>query len=341
MVMRWVQRLQPYLMAVSLVLIVLLLRNQWTELRSYPWRLHGGWLALSGLLMAATWGVEVNLWRWLLAAAGGSLPFAAAWRIWFYTALVRYLPGNIWQPLSMTVYCQGRGIRPEATLMSMMLYQIVALLAVAPLAVGYWLTVGDRMLLGNLVDNLTLPLVGLILVPVVVILLRPDWLVGLVNWALSKIGRDQLAMQITTPTLVVAFLLGVASWLLWGVSFAALTFALRPYDQGEWLQLAPALITVFAVGYIIGFLSLITPSGFGVREGAYLVLLTPLMDGATVAVAALAMRLWIILGELAMAGVSALTGKRSAPEPAGPPYAEGYATAYGTPAATASETQLE
>ena len=59
---------------------------------------------------------------------------------------------------------------------------------------------------------------------------------------------------------------------------------------------------------------MITPSGLGVREGAFYVLLAPLLGGGTITVLALAMRLWTTLGELIGAGISALfQNRRPAP----------------------------
>jgi glycosyltransferase 2 family protein len=340
MLKQWLQRAQPFLVAVSLVLIGLLLRSQWAELQAHSWRLHPGWLAVSAFFMGATWLVEVSLWRRLLAVVGGGLPFAAAWRIWFLTALVRYVPGNIWQPLSMTLYCQRRGIRPEATLMSMVLYQAVTMLAVMPIAGVYLLLYNQQGLLSQLVAGLAPWLVAAGLMPVLVFLVRPELLVQVVNWALNKVGRPALAAQLTSRTLFFLLLVGVLSWLLWGASFAALTFALRPYTNGELVRLAVPLVAVFSVGYAVGFLSLITPSGFGVREGAYYLLLVPLLDGATVAVAALAMRIWIIVAEVVVA-TGALLWKTGAEETALPASAYPGGEAYAQPLGVAGEPQLE
>ncbi|HMN26834.1 MAG TPA: lysylphosphatidylglycerol synthase domain-containing protein, partial [Caldilineaceae bacterium] len=274
---------QPALVGLSLVLIVWLLGAQWAELRTHSWRLHGGWLALSAGLMVMAWVCEVSLWRSLLRLVEGYLSFVTAWRIWFYTALVRYVPGNVWQPLSMTLYCQQRGIRPEATLMSVALYQLLTLLSAAPLAAGYWLVAGQRAVLTRFVAGLTPWLVVLVLSPVVVALLRPGWLIAMLNWVLGKFGRPTLAMQLPASRLALGLLLGAASWLFWGGSFAALTFSLAPYSPSDWIQLTPVLVTTFAVGYAIGLLSVITPSGLGVREGAFYLLLVPLMEGSAVA----------------------------------------------------------
>ncbi len=339
MAKRWLQRAQPFLVLLSLLLIGWLLRTQWAELKAYPWRLHAGWLLISALFMATTWLVEVSLWRRVLALLGGHLPFWAAWRIWFLSALVRYVPGNIWQPLSMAVYGQQQGIRPEVTLMSMALYQVITLLAVIPLAAGYVLIGPNQSLLLDLLAGATPWLLALGALGIIAFLLRPVWLLGVVNWALRKAGRATLHVYLSTGHLLSLLLIAIASWLLWGISFAALTFSLRAYPPAELLALALPLITVFAVGYAVGVLSLITPSGFGVREGTYYLLLVPMVDGGTVTVAALAMRVWAMLGEVIMAGLS-LLGKVN-PAAAVPPVAAEESSAYGAAYRPTPEAPVE
>ncbi len=302
-------RAQPFFLLLALIFIVVLLRNQWGALRAYPWQLHGGWLVLSALFMIASWSMEVTIWQRLLRLVGGWLPFGPALRIWFLSAVVRYIPGNIWQPLSMTLYCQRYGIHPETSFTSAALYQIVNLLAATPIAALYFLWSDNWGLLTDLLSGFANWLVGLGLLPVAIFLAKPGWLLDLINWLLHKIGRQALETKLSSLALLRLLLLGVFNWLLWGAAFAALTFALGDYTSAQLLALTPHLVAVYAIAYAIGFVSFITPSGFGVREGAFYLLLVPLLDGGVVTVAALAMRLWTMAGEVILAGLSALADR--------------------------------
>ena len=85
--------------------------------------------------------------------------------------------------------------------------------------------------------------------------------------------------------------------------------------------LAPHLIAAYAIAYSVGFLSIITPSGFGVREGALYLLLVTVMDPAVVTVAALAMRFWTMIGEVTMAILATVTEPHAPPAPAAEPVA--------------------
>lgn len=303
LIQRW---LPPVMVVLAVLLMIALLVSQWQELAAYRWRFSPAWLLLSAGFMLAAWALEIAIWRGLLRLLGATLPWFAAMRIWFLSAVVRYIPGNIWQPLSMTLYAQKHAIRPETTLTSYLLYQVVLLLASMPLAAFYFLYTGNWGVLTAWVGNATLWLVAGILLPVAAFLLVPTWLLRLLNWLLRKVGRAPIDAHLGRGALFALLVACMLNWLLWGATFAALTFgvtALTPAQIGDlWLH----LVVAYPIAYTVGFLSLITPSGIGVREGTLYLLLAPMLPGSFVTVASLAMRVWNIAGELVMAGISAV-----------------------------------
>ncbi|MBK8045804.1 MAG: flippase-like domain-containing protein [Anaerolineales bacterium] len=307
--MQIVRRLQPIFIGVAILLLVMLVWSQWQELSQHEWRLQPGWLSVSAVALAAAWAVEIFVWRRLLSLVGGQLGYWSAARIWFLSAVVRYIPGNIWQPLSMTLLCQQRGVAPEATLTSIILYQISILLAAAPIGAVYFATTGNWGLLVSMqqVGNW---LVAISLIPLAIFMIRPSWMIEVINWLLSKFHRPSLRADLTRIQLLQVMGLVIVDWMLWGAAFMALAYALSAYAPAEMIRLAPHLLATYALAYSIGFVSLITPSGIGVREGAFYVLLAPIMGGAAITVLALAMRLWTTAGELVAAGIALLLPDR-------------------------------
>ena len=322
MLMQTLRRMQPLFVLLALIFMALLLRSQWAELQTHQWQLNLPWLAASALFLLAAWAVEIAVWLRLLRAVGGQLAYWAGARIWFLSAIVRYIPGNVWQPLSMTLLCQRHGVKPEATVTSILLYQVIILLAVTPIAALYFGLTGNWGLLSGLLAGYGPWLIGVGLAPITVFLVMPSLLVNAVNWVLRRFGRGELETGLTRGELVVVLSMAAADWLIWGAAFCALAFGLNSYSTQEMWMLAPHLIAVYSVAYAVGLVSLITPSGLGVREGAFYLLLAPIMGGGTVTVIALAMRIWTMVGEAIAAGVSLLLPDRlPAAEPA-PPAAE-------------------
>jgi glycosyltransferase 2 family protein len=274
--------------------------------------LHVGWLLLSGVLMVGSWFLEVEIWRYGLVRIGGFVDYITAVRIWFASILVRYIPGNVWQPLGMTVLARQAGVRPEATVMSVALYQAVNLLSVIPIAGVYLLWWHDQSPLLTIFGGVAPWLALVALLPVGIFLARPGWLLDLLNLALAKLGRPILPATLTSSQLLWLFVLAILHWLLWGIAFAALTFALQPFTTVEMLMLLPHHLVAYPIAYAVGYLSFITPGGLAVREGALILLLAPFI-GSIATVSALLMRLWQIVLEVVVAGLVAMLAARRHP----------------------------
>lgn len=306
MLRRLVSWSQPIFLCLALIAIGWFLASQWPILRTYPWHIDWGWLLAAFLLTWASWGVEIAIWKQLLASLGGKLDYWTAARIWFLSAIVRYIPGNIWQPLSLTLYARRHGVAPEATITSLLIFQVVSILAVAPILVAYFVWIDTKSLAAQFVGNVPPALLWTVMLPIVIFLVRPQWLIQLLNWGLTKVQRPTLDVQLTSGRLFNLIVVTLLNWLMWGGVFATLAFAIAGESLGNSREtIAPVLIASFPIASIIGFLSLITPSGLGVREGVFYLLLTPQVSGTVIAVVALGIRVWAILNEVLLAAISA------------------------------------
>jgi hypothetical protein len=226
-------------------------------------------------------------------------------RIWFLSAVVRYVPGNIWQPISMTLYARRHGVPPEATITSLVLFQVIMLLAITPIFVVYFLWINTNSLAAHFVSQLPSWLLWSAMIPVAVFLLRTQWLVGTINWVLVLMKRPPLAARLTSGALCALLLVALIDWLLWGGVFASFTFAVAGDGVANRAATVPMLVASFSLASAISLLGFFTPNGFGVREGAFYLLLTPQIAGSVVAVIALGVRVWGILNELLMALICA------------------------------------
>ena len=176
--------------------------------------------------------------------------------------------GKIWQPLSLTLYCQRRGIRVETTLTSIFLYQVVILLAVAPIAVAYLLLSGNLGPLSAFLPMVAPGIIGIVLAPIVVFLVRPEYLMAILNWGLNKLGRARLETHLSSRRLALLLVAAILTGSCGGPPLRPLP--LRSVHMiSSRIALIPHLVAAFPIAYAVGFLSLITPSGFGVREGAF------------------------------------------------------------------------
>ena len=89
-------------------------------------------------------------------------------------------------------------------------------------------------------------------------------------------------------------------WGLLGITFFLFIKSLYPVEVSQLI----VVIGIYAVAWSIGFLSLVTPSGLGVREGILSLLLTTVLPPATATLVALLSRLWTLSAELLVTGTA-------------------------------------
>jgi uncharacterized membrane protein YbhN (UPF0104 family) len=301
---------QPVAIALAFLLLILLLRSQWDSLKTLEWHIRPAWLALSGLCIVGGWLIEVALWRRLVAILGGRIAYFRSVQLWFASAIVRYIPGNIWQPISLTVRCRAEGVRAETTLASLSLFHVVQLLAVAPIAAVFVATSGAAAALSLWTETFSLWWALPVAVPIVVFVSWPHGLIALANSLLRVAGRDPLPLELTRSELVILLGISLAGWLLFSTAFTSLAVALLPPSAAIGDRL-PALMAAYPMAFAIGFISLITPSGLAVREGALFVLLSPIVGSPQALVVALGMRVWEIVLDAAVATVAMLSLTRA------------------------------
>jgi glycosyltransferase 2 family protein len=289
----WKRLAQALVLILALGFLAALVRSQWSALHSYRWRLAPGWalLALAGLEL--TWLFELDTWRTILASLGGRLGYRRAAQVWFLSNIIRYIPGNVWQFLGMAEMAAEDGVPRLATFSSIVLHQAISTAAGLVLAALYFAVAGQGVWFHWLRPFL-------LAVPLGLVLLQPRILERVLNGVLVRLRRQPLVVTLTWGQVWVLLLRYCIVWLGMGLSYSALVRALTPVQPGG----LPYLVASWAAAYVIGYLSLLTPSGIGVREGVMVVLLAAIMPEPVAAVIAIVARLWMIAGEVVGAGVS-------------------------------------
>ncbi len=316
---KWLVRLRPVgqWLVVALVLFFLAraLVLRWNEVKALEWQVNLPFLAASYVLLGMVWLAAVANWRWLMGRMGASLGLGAAWRIWFLSNIVRYIPGNVWQYLGVVYLCRQQGIAAATTLASIVLYQVVTVASGLALAGGIFLVAGQMGLASGSLDAkaFVLPwefpawgLAGATILAVVVC--YPP----LTNWALRQLfrllGREPVQIPLQAGDVMRFFFQRLTIWILEGLAFAILVHSIYPGDPID----IPIIGASFVISWVIGFVSLLTPSGLGVREAVQAGLLGLILPWPAAVALAILSRLWLILGEVAAVGIGLAIGRRGA-----------------------------
>lgn len=260
------------LLAVTFGFIAVKVTDQWDEVRTAAstLRVHWGYITLASAVVLGTYGALIQSWRMLLAGWGGSLTYPTAMRIWTIANLGRYLPGKVWSIGALGVLASREGVSGVAAAGAAILgtaLNIGAGFAVAVIAGAEGV---DRVYPGlrtfALVGTLAF-IVGVALLPA----LLPSVLDRYAKWRGVAITEQHLSRR----SIWMAALINATSWMCYGLAFAL-------FAKGVLPRLSISLtvfIAAYAASYLVGFLALFSPGGFGVRELALTAILVAL--GAT------------------------------------------------------------
>jgi len=287
-------------LAVVAGFFVATLAARWNDVISLKWRLEPGLFTAATVLLALSYGLVAWLWGLALRRAAGTRLVAGA-RIWFLSNLARYVPGNVWSYVGAVELARREGVARRTTLAVMALTQVLSV--VVALAAGLPVLLAERARLGR---PALLGAVVVVAVAGLAVLFRRR-LLGLARRRLPGFDPAELAPSAGTVAWLVA---GYAAyWVVTGLAFAALVASLYPLAAGD----VPLVVAAYAAAYAAGFLALLTPAGLGVREGVLVVALAPVLPAGPALVVALVSRVWMMLVELAGAGVAHLAARRRTP----------------------------
>jgi glycosyltransferase 2 family protein len=267
--------------------------GQWEEFRAEPLPndLQWGSVAVSCVIVLATYAMLVQVWRVLMAGAGSRLTFGRAAEIWSISNLWRYVPGKVWSIGVMSVMAQRARVPAEAAASASILgvvLNIMTGLALSMLLAWRWLDAYGPGAQAAAVLLLIAGIVGLLALP---------YALPRVSALAARLLGKELALRPPPRWAVAVAVAGnMLSWALYGMAFAWFARGVLGASAGATWQ----YIAVFTASYVIGYVILIAPGGLGPREAAMYQLLTS-MSLATPKEAALltvASRVWLTILEV-------------------------------------------
>jgi glycosyltransferase 2 family protein len=292
---RWlVIALQLLALAVLLGALGWAFRDAWDEAAPRLRNANPTDLALSLAVLTAYYLLFTVAWQWLLAALGLRIPYVLALQAEMASILAKYIPGTVWIPAARVAVLRRVGIRDTPLILGSMVVEAgLSGLAGILLFFASLTTVGVSA-------APVLPLLGLALVAVIG--LHPRVFTPAARRVLRPFGASEL------PPLRYSILLGVLAYycFTWLVGGTAVFFLLRAVGGDPDVSEIPYLGGVSAVAAIAAFLSLITPSGLGVREASMYGLLRAVAPAGVALGATVLNRLTITIVEAALLAVGAL-----------------------------------
>lgn len=223
------------------------------------------WLLVAGLALLVAQELSFAfIWRGILLRMGYRLDVLSSQRIYLGAEFVRYIPGNVWHVITRVLWAEQRGV-PKSTGFASMVVELATKITSAALVFAlslfFW---SDLTSLTVSIPREYFVLAGAVLVPLVLLGLHPRLLLGALNFALRKMGREPAAFNLRYRDILLITIYWGLSWILAGAGFYLVLRALLA--TGLPLSVLGLAIGIYALGWDAGFLAFITPSGLGFRE---------------------------------------------------------------------------
>lgn len=241
-----------------------------------------------GLMLVGT----MQTWRSLLAAQGDRLRFVDAARIFFVSAIGKYLPGSVWPYVAQVQLGARYGVSRVTMAMNGLLHIVVSIITAFALATAllpFALPPVHR----------AVPWLA-VLAPVLLVTLHPRVLSAGLE-ALCRVARRPSPPRLGAIEVVRAAAWSFAGWISAGV----MIFALDRSLGGGGVRGLGLAIGGYALAWSVGFIVVIAPAGAGVREAVLVVTLAPVIDHTHALVVALLSRLLATVADLLAAGLAA------------------------------------
>ncbi len=301
--------LQIGLPVVILVLFLYQVKNNWSQLTAHSFQWNPWLLALAFfgfMLQELSYGL---VWRAVLMRLGSRLDLRIALRIYLASEFVRYIPGNVWHVLTRMLWVGKYSVSRPVAFASMtieLITKLAAAVLIFAISLLFWHDFGA---VGSLLHGTLVVVLGVTTILALCIVLHPRVLNTLLNLALRLLKRNPVQLTVRYSDILLVTLAWCASWIVAGSAFYVLLLALWP--DAPFMAL-PICIGIYALAWDIGFVSFITPSGLGFREGAVVGLfaLSLSLPTGLAPIIALLSRFISTIAELICVGIAYLSGGR-------------------------------
>lgn len=253
------------------------------------------WLELTGALFAGLAAFQCLLVGWLnlLRKVGcfKSRHLGLYAHIWWVSYIYRYVPGKVLLVVERARMGTTVGIPAGVGVALAIVETLLATLSgawVSLLAISYYADNTERLLGGGVLLSLGV----LLMLPVGYRLLCR---LPMIRQRYPELGTVDLRFW----DVFVAMVPYILHFLLLGLSFFLWSRSFEPFSWSVF----PGLCGIYALSHVAGLVTLIAPSGLGVREGVLSVQLGSLVAPGIAEVIAVGTRLWFTLVELICLGV--------------------------------------
>ncbi|MCS7258965.1 MAG: lysylphosphatidylglycerol synthase domain-containing protein [candidate division WOR-3 bacterium] len=256
----------------------------WASLKVANLKFCWEYLVLSYFFMFATLVLVAYTWKKNLAMLNENISLTKALQINALATLPKYAPGKVWGIAGKVYLANKEGISAENCVITITLETILYLLG----GIILFLLTSVSQIKGHI------SLSYLLLIPVFLVIIYPKFFIKITNYFLKLLKRPLINVIPNYLQILVLLLLYTLSWIFQGIGIFFLIKSFYPIGV-KYLMLISGL---HAFSWVVGFLSIITPAGLGVKEGVFSYFLSFILPTSIAAISAILVRIWGTIGEI-------------------------------------------
>ena len=294
-IMKTVKQILSYIIVLGVfAYLIIEINNNWSSLSQIPWKENWIFLVLHMIGLFVMQGLMCLAWKNILAGHGVEFDTPSLMYSFYVPNLGKYLPGKVLF-LAGRVELTHRLGGSRTIGLSVFIHEVIlvslAAAVFAPLCFSSLLNLSQLMVvIATLV----------ILLVLYVFTLKPDFFVTLFNQLLERLGKASLESRLQSSLARKILLIYLINWFAYGASCALLVISVNDIGWDHFMMITAA----FVVSWLIGFLSILTPGGLGVREVIIVLILGTIMDTSAAMLMAVIARLTWTIAELGVSTIA-------------------------------------
>jgi uncharacterized membrane protein YbhN (UPF0104 family) len=296
------QKSLPYLLTlIILAFAIYYFIHNWKSVSAVHWWENPGFLSIHIFFLVLTFIFFVIGWRELLRITGNRVGIRVAGFTWLAPNIGKYIPGKVFMVAGRIALLNRLGLRKGITVGNFIWENVILILAAMPFSLFVLLNYASAFPYEIITSTICL------LILVLLIALNPTVIQRAVNFLLNIFKKPPLTLALKRQAILYLFVLYVIAWIFYGLSGITLAYALGIEDK-----VPPALLfNVCIFSWLVGFISVITPGGLGIREGVLILMMNPYIPMSELMVFALLARMTWTITELVGVIVGVILGRES------------------------------
>lgn len=282
------------IMIVLSVILTKFFLKYWKDIPFEELTFNYWYLSLAFLFSIINPAISAVLWQYILRLLNEKPRFIDCWRINTYSQIARYLPGKVWQYMGKIYWGKKLGMSEKRIILSTLLETIFLMggaFVISLFSIKLFIDSG-YIHKGFLIFILLMTIFT-------VIALHPRFLEIIINTFGKKWIKNPITLKFSFLHVIIILLFYILQWLTLGLQFYFFIYSFYELTFNHFIFFC----SINAASWLIGFLSIIAPSGMVVREGVFVFGFKMLVPVSFAIMCAIFLRLFGIVTEVLITAI--------------------------------------